>query len=521
MPNDPNPSPSTPLNGTLPFEILTCILDYFAFELHGQPVRIGPTSPDSSEGSDSSSEAASSSSRLSLSPSQFLDYRLVCKAWSEAVISIYFRDIRLDNSRRAQIILDNWTDAIYGPNLSCPVRRLSIRNMWYSRQGAIVRCRDRASPPVVMDQVVPLIKLLGLNLNELSIVYTHSMGVRPAMVKAVQALTHLKELSISHVPWGSYAKGIYDSKSLVDLMAAIPRLECLTIHWSDLGNLPFKPNALSKLRRFSFTSYCNNSKALTHICETAKDSLKVVDISSGDRGQENIGRILKPIQANLEGCFTTVFSVIPTSVLKMEFPKLRVIASWHCPFPLGSELKWLNWLNWPMLQHVRTLVTPVPQKYWKKALNLAGLNAFQKVPNLKHIIFTGSGVKADPHLTEAFKLRGVQCHCRPKFTTDEIMILWTKLDQNVFLMFIVDSNSEYSIGKIDTVYDFFARLLPVQGLRRFCNQSSEKQFTTFHLLVIQMTPCLSLHNMDVSLQNRTWSVGCIILGTVNIRELVT
>lgn len=143
MPNDTDPPPFTPPNGTLPFEILTCILEHFAFELCGHPIHIGPTSSDSSEGSDSSSGAASSSSRLSLSPSQFLNFRLVCKAWSEAVISIYFRDILLDNSKRAKIILDNWTDAIYGPNLPCPVRRLSIRNMWFARQGAVVRCRDR------------------------------------------------------------------------------------------------------------------------------------------------------------------------------------------------------------------------------------------------------------------------------------------------------------------------------------------------------------------------------------------
>lgn len=95
----------------LPYEILTCIVDFFV---------------------DLLDEDSESAARDFTSSPELLPLRLISKSWSKVIIQTYFHTIRLNNSKRAQIILDNWTDALYGPNLPCPVKQLYIRDLMYN-----------------------------------------------------------------------------------------------------------------------------------------------------------------------------------------------------------------------------------------------------------------------------------------------------------------------------------------------------------------------------------------------------
>lgn len=281
-----------------------------------------------------------------------------------------------------------------------------------------------------MYQATRLIELIGPNLVGLNLQFVISMGASPAMIEAVNALKDLKGLSITYTPcW--IETGLYDLKSLADMVNAIPQLENLTIHeqWS-LDGFRLNPNALSKLKMLSCTYFPNDVESLTHICKTAKDSLKVIRIRRSEmidhipsHGDGDIGPILKPIAANLEVCFNEVFTAQMTSlVLEMEFPKLRMFGSHDLPEEIGSKL---DWLDCPMLRNLETIVMPYisTKDYWKEALESAGIDAFQKVPKLKHMIFTG-GPKTDPQLVEAFQLRGIRCHCLYVLVTsyDDIMV---------------------------------------------------------------------------------------------------
>ncbi|KAH9823274.1 hypothetical protein DFH28DRAFT_1118679 [Melampsora americana] len=187
---------------------------------------------------------------------------------------------------------------------------------------------------------------------------------------------------------------IHCEDTSTSILGSGPRFKCprgvesFEIDWSDLDCLTVKPNSLPRLRQFSFTAYPDNILSLAWICQAVKDSLKVIDISSGDRGQGDVQRIFIPIKAKLE--------------------------------------------EWPMLQNVRTIVTPLPERYWRKALKVAGAKVFEKAPDLKHIVFTKSGVKIDPRLLKALKLCGVQGHCRPKLSTDKIMELDSKLNNPLY-----------------------------------------------------------------------------------------
>lgn len=59
---------------------------------------------------------------------ELIQLRLISKAWSRAVITFYFETISVDNSERANLILNNWKDDLFQPN-HCPVKRISIKNI--------------------------------------------------------------------------------------------------------------------------------------------------------------------------------------------------------------------------------------------------------------------------------------------------------------------------------------------------------------------------------------------------------
>ncbi|EGG12262.1 uncharacterized protein MELLADRAFT_59215 [Melampsora larici-populina 98AG31] len=175
---------------------------------------------------------------------------------------------------------------------------------------------------------VQLIKLLGLNLNMLKLEFTSSTGSSPAVVEAVKALKNLKTL---HLAWrgirrvARHGERIYHSNFLTDLLNATPQLECLSLHGHvDLDGLQLKPDTLSRLRKLSFTSCAgpDTIDALALICQAAQHNLKVIELDGGHK--QLTDAIVEPIKANLEACFTFVFTnQIPTSVLRTEFPKLR------------------------------------------------------------------------------------------------------------------------------------------------------------------------------------------------------
>ncbi|EGF98165.1 uncharacterized protein MELLADRAFT_118586 [Melampsora larici-populina 98AG31] len=397
----------------LPFEIITYIVDFFVDLLD----------------EDSGSGAGSSTSSPKLLP-----LRLISKSWSKVIIQTYFRTIRLDNSKRVQIILDNWTDALYGPNQPCPVKHLYIGDLMYnldpdSKAECKVKVGRKESPPVSIDQAVRLINLLGANIYHLSLAYSWSMGISPAMLEAVKALEDLEELRIlHHETYYRKSRGTYDSKSLGDLLAVVPQLECLTLRYHKLDGMQLEAISLANLRQFTFTSAQHNAKEIAHICETAKNSLTVVEFHS--EGLVNdLDIILAPIQANLEGCFAYGYGCqLPESVLKMEFPKLRVLGRTDCP---KQKRYPMDWLDWPMFRNVRTIVQDTYQAEgdWIKTLEPASPECFQVVPKLKLMIFTMVGYDMypiSPKMVEVFKKGGVECYYTyetPHLELDDIMEL--------------------------------------------------------------------------------------------------
>lgn len=407
----PNRSGLTSDRGALPYDILTRVLQDF-WNLLGED---DPATPFA----------------------QLLGLRLVSKAWSRAIISTYFVGIDLHHARRAKTILDNWTDAIYGPGVPCPVKRLRIVNLWYEEAGLEAEYdAEEDLPPVLMDQAVRLIEMLGCNIEKLFIDFTSSMGAPPSMVKALKALKALKVLHITHpgscsrTIWdypggGSLTEGIYDLKSLGDLLSAVPQIESLKLEHNDLEGFELQPNALPNLKHFSCRTHHENIEGLTHLCETAKNSLKSIQLFS-DGVQEDIDPIFIPIKDSLEGCFTAYLDQI-SSALEMEFPKLRVLGTQHPPRGRGSGM---SWLGWPMLKNVRTLfmLDFLTRDYWTGILKAVEVNAFEIAPNLKHVILAESFKKTDPKIVEAFKSKGIQCHFKPMMSPEEVMEWDSKLD---------------------------------------------------------------------------------------------
>lgn len=371
---------------------------------------------------------------------ELIRLRLVSKTWSKAVIPFYFQTIHINDSRRAKIILDQWDDKLLGPRGSFPIRGLSIKRLWYSKEENAEEDEDctvsetdakKEPTPVSMDQLSRLISLIGSDLKTLDLKFVCSMGVSSQLIEAIKTIKDLKSLKISYDY--KYSKsGTYDLDSISKLFSSIPKLEILTFHYDSLDNLKLEPPALSNLRLFAFT-FDSEPKGLAHITETSKKSLKLIELFSSD-ASEGLGEVFEPIKDTLEGIFTIIFpNQLSNDVTQLEFPKLRVMRTQEGEEGFGGTI---YWLEVPMLRNVRTIVTDLgfSEDYWKGALKHAGVDALKKVPNFKHIVFTrdrylkNEGKEINPELVEDFKSRGVQCHVMDEMTCDEIMELDYKLN---------------------------------------------------------------------------------------------
>ncbi|EGG05123.1 uncharacterized protein MELLADRAFT_88213 [Melampsora larici-populina 98AG31] len=372
---------------------------------------------------------------------ELLGLRLVSKTWSKAVVPFYFNKIHIDDSRDAKVFLDDWNDTLLGARGSLPVGGLCIKKLWYSEESTKDDDKDEGgekeedaeeSIPVSMGQVSRLISLFGSDLKTLDITFVRSMGVSSDFIEAIKTMKDLRSLRISF-NYKHSKSGTYDLSSISKLLSSIPKLENLTFHYDSLDNLELEPPALSNLRLFSFT-YESETKGLSHIMKTSKDSLKIIELFSSTEDPEGLGEVFEPIKDTLEGLFTVCFcEQLYTDVTKLDFPKLRVLRTEDgADCFVGS----IYWLEVPMLKHVRTLVTDLhfSEDYWEKALKDAGKDALKEVPNFKHIVFTRDrylkreGKEINPALVEDFKSRGVQCHVMDEMTCDEIMELDYKLN---------------------------------------------------------------------------------------------
>ncbi|EGG12395.1 uncharacterized protein MELLADRAFT_101748 [Melampsora larici-populina 98AG31] len=409
-------SPMTPELRGLPVEILTYILDWYVYQF------------DKSNGD-------SPKWWLATRPScGLLGMRLVCKTWSEAIIKMYFHRMCVHKSKRAKCILDNWNHTMYGSILLCPVRDLTIARLRYEHMGIEGRgeIQESPRPPVTMYEAVRLIERLGINVESLTFEFKYSMGFSPAMIKAVRPLKNLKELDIRYFIGSRDWPGICDPESFGNLITAIPRLESLSLQegWH-LDGIRLQPNTLSNLKEFSFNLCPENIKGLAHICQTAKPSLKVIDIRFASE-MEHANVAFDPMKAILDHHFIIIRGAgdpIPTSVLNMEFPKLRVMGIHH----REGYTSQTGWLHSPMLQNVRTMVVFHSYCYGGlRALKFAEVEALRNVPNFRHIIFVGwSDAKVDPDLIQAFKLRGIKCHFVSCLSHVKILELESEFDDTL------------------------------------------------------------------------------------------
>ncbi|KAH9810575.1 hypothetical protein DFH28DRAFT_1033920 [Melampsora americana] len=253
------------------------------------------------------------------------------------------------------------------------------------------------------------------------------MAISPDLIPAIQTIKDLKSLTISFDCDGvNY--GTYDFNSLSGLFSVIPNLEYLSTHHDQMNAFKLNPPALSNLRYFSLQCDEENLKGNIHITQTAKNTLKMIELAHGYIVPiEGLKQILEPIQDTLEGLFTIRFTdQVIKKVQNMNFPRLRVIKT-QFDDEFIPEIKWLKA---PMLKNVRTIINPIvdSQDYWFEALERAGVNALKKVPNFKHIVFTNDehneSQDLDPELMDLFKSHGVQCHVTDHgLTADEIMAL--------------------------------------------------------------------------------------------------
>ncbi|KAH9809850.1 hypothetical protein DFH28DRAFT_1085891 [Melampsora americana] len=373
---------------------------------------------------------------------KLIKLRLVSKTWAKALIPFYFQTIYINDSRRAKIFLDEWNQDLLGPCGSFPIEGLSIGKLMYSEeedegeeQELTEVVKDdvkKESIPVSMNQLSRLINLFGSDLKSLDITFVRSMGVSTQFIEAIKTIKDLKTLKISY-DYKHSKSGTYDLDSISTFFSSIPKLESLSFMFDSLDGLTLEPPALSSLRLFSFT-VDSESEGLSHMIETSKQTLKVIEIFSAEEASEGSHEILEPIKDTLEGLFIINFSdQLPYEVTKLRFPKLRVMRTQDGPEQWTERI---YWLEVPMLKNLRTMVTDLrfSQEYWVNALKLAGKDALKKVPNFKHIVFTrdqylkGEEKELNPALVEDFKSRGVQCHVMDEMTCDEIMDLDYKLN---------------------------------------------------------------------------------------------
>lgn len=373
---------------------------------------------------------------------ELIKLRLVSKMWSAAVIPFYFETISINSSKYANVIMDNWKDFIFEPNLYCPVKRLTIGKLSFPKEEGHEKeevqdeeeedCKkwredaEERANLVTVNQLARLIELLGTNLKTLNMTFTCSMGFSPQLIEACKSIKQLKSVAIQ-LNYEKLDTGPFDIDSISKFLSALPQLECLLFDFSLLEPLRLEPPALQNLRRFSFTFDEIGLEGASHIIHTARETLKVIELFPGSQPTEDIETMFEPVQDTLEGLFTKSFTEqIFGDVNEWDFPSLRLLRTHYPPEEVESEI---YWLQDPMLRSVRTIVTNLDcsEEYWIVALEVAGVDALKKAPNLKHIVFTKSEQsepqEINPELVEALKSFGVQCHLSHELTPDECMEL--------------------------------------------------------------------------------------------------
>lgn len=412
---------TTPAQFSLPFEILSRVVETYVSQLGSLP------HDDQDTGSDRTLFYSSTTELLRL--------RLVSRTWSKAIVPFAFETVRLRTSRSVQSMLKHWSSSIYAPSAQCPVKRLIIERLAYLQPSdeKILEKGMKKQCPVFMDEAANLIELIGGNLKELRLEFIDSFGISPSLRKALTHLQHLKKLNLleGRKPL-EVEEGLFEPKSLADLLFVIPKLEYLTIQWLDLENLELTAPALSNLRYFNFLYEDDNLAAIAHICRTAKESLKIIECAGISAELEEVERIFGPIKNTLEGLFTFFITYdIPKCAINMKFPKLRVFRTQYCDSTYQDNL----FLTWPMLLNIRTLVLHIEggQYYLNYHFQHAGQHPFHTTPKLRHIIFIlserwNAETSVAPELIKTLDSHRIQCHVLPATKPEELMELDLKLN---------------------------------------------------------------------------------------------
>ncbi|EGG09394.1 uncharacterized protein MELLADRAFT_95842 [Melampsora larici-populina 98AG31] len=395
----------------LPFEIVNQILQEFVHELPKEPSLAGPPPLPAL-----TSEAYK----------ELIALRLISKTWSKAVIPFYFRTISIQNSKRAKVILDNWSDSLFRPNFSCPVKRLSVTRVCCLEEEACIlekHCPE-GSTCVSINQLERSITLLGTNLKALDVNFIDCKTISPNLIKAIKTINELKSLSLFITCW-KLDRGSFDLDSLSNFFSAMPKLEYLKL-FDDAPNFDFKPPALSNLRYFYFTAHRANIQGNSQVTRAAKDTLRIMELCySNCRGLVQLAQIFEPVKDTLEGFFTSAFNEdVPRDVENLTFPNLKVLET---QFFTAHPKSGFTWLEGPMLKNVRTIFTRLRVEHcWQESLELGGVNALKNLPNFKHLVFIknrGETKANNPDLIEAFKSHGVECHVTDPLSPDGMMEL--------------------------------------------------------------------------------------------------
>ncbi|KAH9817043.1 hypothetical protein DFH28DRAFT_1156785 [Melampsora americana] len=359
---------------------------------------------------------------------ELLRLRLVCRTWSEAIIPFAFHTVQLHTSDAVQIIFHNWS-RIQTPDLPCPIKRLMIQDLVYLQPD------DRKSRcPIFMDQAAKLIELTGENLNELTLLFSNSFGISPRLIEAISHLKHLKRLHLQGA-MDTARRETYDPLLLSNLFDAILKLEAFTLTYVHAITLKPKPSALSTLRYLNFEYFDGNRDAIAHICQAAKQSLKIIQY----RGEiHNPELVFGPITNTLEGLINfSLTDDITQSTINMHLPKLRLLRTrfGQEADDYGMYENPILFLTWPIFYTIRTLVLDIDEGpyHLEEHLQHKGRDPFRKTPHLKHIIFIMSeGDRAHTlvpsKLVKDLKSHGINCHIQPELKPEELMELDLKLN---------------------------------------------------------------------------------------------
>ncbi|EGG05701.1 uncharacterized protein MELLADRAFT_63958 [Melampsora larici-populina 98AG31] len=362
------------------------------------------------------------------SVSELLRLRLVSKTWSEAIIPFAFHTVQLHTSKGIQLIIDNWSK-IQAPDLPCPVKRLMIQDQVYLRPNDWERrC------PISLDQAAILIELIGGNLNELTLLFSGSFGISQSLVKAISHIKHLKKLNLQDDEDTATRKD-YDPLLLSNLFDAIPKLEAFTLKYVHAIISEVKPLVLSTLKYFNFKYFDGNRDAIAHICQAAKESMRIIEYRGEIQEPE---LVFGPIANTLEGLFTfSLTDDITQSTIDLKLPKLRLLRTrfGQEADDYGMYENPILFLKWPIFHTIRTLVLDIDEGpyHLEEHLQHMGRDPFRKTPNLKHVIFIMSeGYKSCPvvpsKLVKDLKSHGIDCHSKPESNPEELMELDLKLN---------------------------------------------------------------------------------------------